>query len=82
MKKIMYSKKSLIKIKYTALILIIIAAGFYSFEKSRSLGTILVLLIIVLEWRLFRCPHCNNSLNPRTNLDKNSYCSHCGEKID
>lgn len=81
MKKIVNSKKILKKIRNITFVLLIIAAGFIVFDETRLIGSILLLILLITEWRLYRCPNCNKTLDPRINIDTNIYCPYCGKKI-
>lgn len=81
MNKSLNSKKLLSKVKYIALLAIIIAAGFFSFDKTRIFGIAMGLMVIALEICLYRCPNFNASLDGRIDLDKNPFCPHCGSEI-
>lgn len=84
MKKLINSKKTLKKINNITFILLLISAGFIAFNKNiliRLIGVLLTFISLIIQWRLYRCPHCNHSLDPRLDIDKNIYCPNCGKKI-
>ncbi|MDY3985150.1 hypothetical protein [Dysosmobacter sp.] len=53
------------------------ASGYSLLQKG---GAILVIIGGVLEFTLFRCPHCGRSLG-RKRITRDT-CPYCGEKLD
>jgi len=44
----------------------------------RVIPTVLLLAGTVCAWRLYRCPECGCTFDPRVSLDKLTYCHSCG----
>ena len=68
------------RVEWGSLIILIIAAGFIAFD-SMIVGIIIMVIGIFIEWKFYRCPHCNESLDTRMKLNEHTYCPKCGEII-
>lgn len=75
------TKKTLKQIKASSFGLLIIAVSFIAFGDFYLIGVVLVLSALLIEWKFYRCPHCNRSLDPRMPLNIDTHCPNCGKKI-
>lgn len=82
MKTIIKSRKTLRIVKYIFLFLFMVSAGLVSFKKTTFIGVFLALFLLLLEWRLYRCPNCNKHLKGKMSFfDEKPYCPYCGNRI-
>lgn len=81
MKKMIDFKRSLKKIKVIILALLAVSSLLIVFDKVRYIGIIMVIVLLIAEWKWYRCLNCKESLDPRMNIDENTYCPRCGKKI-
>ena len=78
MRKLNRAQVQLLSIILGALALILVPLGFSL--KSRAVlyaGLICYILVVLVWFRLNRCPHCRKHLGKHTGL----HCPYCGKKL-
>lgn len=70
-----------IKIRYTSFALLIMAAGSFVFFSNVYIMALLVAADIIMEVKLFRCPHCNKMLDCRRKTPEDASCPYCEKYI-
>ena len=78
MRKLNRSQVQLLSLILGALTLILVPLGF-TLKSSAVLyaGLICYILVVLVWFRLNRCPHCRKHLGKHTGL----YCPYCGKKL-
>lgn len=74
-------EKKLIWVKTISFLLLLIAAAFIGFGRHYVLGVIFMCAGFFVEWKFYRCPHCNKSLDARMKIDETTHCPNCGKII-
>lgn len=60
----------------------VIGAILLAFWNNFMIAVVFSIIGIFIDWRFYRCPHCNFSLDSRMKIIENeTYCPHCGEII-
>lgn len=73
--------KELKLVKLASFILLLVAGAFVAFGPY-YLGAILVMLVsFFVQWKFYRCPHCQRSLDMRMELNEEIHCPYCGKVI-
>ena len=78
MRKLNRAQVQLLSIILGALTLILVPLGFGLKSKAVLYAGLICYILVVLVWfRLNRCPHCRKHLGKHTGL----YCPYCGKKL-
>ena len=62
-------------------LMLAVAAMAFVFLKNFYFTAGLVILTLVLETKVYRCPHCNGTLDPRKKIQEESSCPRCDKYI-
>ena len=73
--------KRLEKIRVFSFLLLIIAITWITLTDNMIIGSLIVILALLIQWKFYICPSCNKSLDARLKLTENTYCPNCGNKI-
>lgn len=66
-------------IKTSTLSILIIEAGFIVWKQYYGIGVVLVIIGFCIEWKWYRCPHCNERLDTRMHIGRSTHCPYCGD---
>lgn len=73
--------KKLKCINYINLSILAIAAVFLIFGDNFIVGILIMLFSYFLDWKFYRCPHCNKHLDTKIKLNAEICCSYCTKVI-
>lgn len=69
------------KFQKLSVLLYALAAIAFVFASNIPLAIVIVVLNIFLETKLYRCPHCNKTLDCRRKINEDSVCPKCSKYI-
>jgi hypothetical protein len=73
--------KNLNNIKIGVFIALLIGAGFMTTDNYKIIAILIVIISLIVEWKLIRCPICNKALDPRLNITEETFCPFCGNRM-